>query len=395
MTDEFHFLSVKPLSVKKTGARNSESVLLNAAKHNLREILAEIGAGADSHIDPRRSQHNIILHGLNTACGVAGVAQDLMRQADIIKPRKNATLGIEIIFSLPNGLDIDYGKYFQDAMQWAQNHFDVPMLSATVHYDEDKPHSHVVMLPLRDGRLIGSELLGDRRATVAMHKSFHEQVGKCYGLRQPTPKKRLSASVRQLAIDAAFKLLEANSGLNDAILRALLAPHVANPEPLLLALGLPMPEPTPAKGQTFVKIMTAKTKPEKPIRTFQSPIGHLTVKEPVVIEPEKAISYALLGHCKSASPITPAAKPIIAAATAPPPQVIATVPTVKEPTADTTADDWTRERDDDTPAEHWHDGEPHKPPAKASSKRQVVESVAVALDARKASRGAPAKPMRC
>jgi len=61
----------------------------------------------------------------------------------------------------------------------------------------------------------------------------------------------------------------------------------------------------------------------------------------------------------------------------------ATTPPVEQQTDDDdTAGDYTRQSDTDTAAEHWHDGEPHKPPAKASSKLQVVESVSKALAAR-------------
>lgn len=48
--------------------------------------------------------------------------------------------------------------------------------------------------------------------------------------------KRLSTEMRRQAIDCAFDVLEANSGLSSVVLLALLAPHAGDPEPLLLAL---------------------------------------------------------------------------------------------------------------------------------------------------------------
>ncbi len=61
-----------------------------AARHNLREIQAELGA--DSHIDPHRSAQNIILQGAGAASGIAAEAIKMMESADVLPLRKGAVL---------------------------------------------------------------------------------------------------------------------------------------------------------------------------------------------------------------------------------------------------------------------------------------------------------------
>lgn len=293
--DDVHFLAVKPLSVKTTRASCADAVILNVMRHNARELQAEIGVGADSGIDPSRVHLNVILHGPATADGVASAARDAMREHGIAAPRKNATLGIEVVVSLPAGLGIDHMAYFRDAVAWAQRHYRVPMLSAIVHNDESSPHLHVVLLPVRDGKLVGSQLLGNRATMKAMQKDFHEQVAKQYGLRMPTPKKGHGATERAAGIALLRSTLQTNSGLTDRAIDALLVPHAKNPEPLLLALGLTMPA-SPVKG-SFIATMTRKVRPENPNRGFmKSPIGDFGTETAAGLKAENEMSYALLGH---------------------------------------------------------------------------------------------------
>lgn len=316
MTEGAHFLAVKPLSVKTTRASCADAVILNVMRHNARELQAEIGVGANSGIDASRIHLNVTLHGPATADGVASAARDAMREHGIVAPRKNATLGIEIVASLPAGLLIDHLAYFRDTAAWAQQHYRVPLLSAIVHNDESSPHLHLVLLPVRDGKLVGSELLGNRATMKAMQKDFHEQVAKQYGLRMPAAKKRHSAAERAAGIALLRDTLQANSGLTERAIDALLVPHARNPEPLLVALGLAMPAPV-VKG-SFVATMTRKVRPESPGRTYKkSPIGHLRAQTAEGFLPENENSYALLGDCISPPNFPSSANPSNASNSAP------------------------------------------------------------------------------
>lgn len=273
MSAEASFLAIKPLSVRTTRAATADAVILNVMKHNHREIQAEFGGRADSKIDHARTCRNVILDGEDTAIGVAAAALEFMRDHGIEKTRKNATLGIEIVVSLPAGTSIDCLEYFRHAMLWAREYFKVPMVSAVIHQDESCPHAHFVLIPAREGRLIGSKLLGDRTATKALHASFHIQVSRFFGLRPPSCKQRPGAAARKLALGLAFEALKIHGGLSDSIISTLLKPHASDPEPLLSSLGIQMPNVEPKARETFAEIMTRPCKRESPTRTFGEPFS--------------------------------------------------------------------------------------------------------------------------
>ena len=214
-----------------------------------------------------------VLRGPGTAAAVARHAKALMDAAGVKAIRRDAVRALEIIFSLPPDSSVDPDQFFDESIKWAGQYFAVPVFSAIVHNDEAAPHCHVLLLPLVDGRMVGSDLMGGRAKLLAMQADYHAQVGQRHGLTRQAAQKRASAATRKRALDLAFDVLEANSGLSGAVLLALLAPHANDPAPLLMALGLAMPTPTAVENK-FVKMMTKPCKPEKPIGFKKSkPIG--------------------------------------------------------------------------------------------------------------------------
>lgn len=400
------FLRIKKLTGK--------AIIEVAARHNHREILAELGAAPGGHIDPARVGLNRVLRGHGTAAAVASQAKMLMDAAGVKTLRKDAVRALEIVFSLPPESSIDHALFFNESVQWVDQHFAAPVISAIVHNDEAAPHCHVLLLPLVDGRMVGSDLMGGRAKLQAMQSDFHSQVGQRHGLARQTAQKRPSAAIRQQAIDSAFDVLEANSGLSVAVLRALLGPHMADPAPLLLALGLTMPTPTAVKGD-FAKMMTKPCKPEKPIGFGKKkPIGFdgsaapenmqtlscvgfakFTPSFPPPNEPQTASNGATMASkdvmteqadddsqpapadstayldklTDAPAPAAPAARSSLAEThvTEPDPQ-----PTDNEA-------DYTRERDHEQPAGQWCDdlGEFIKPTIKTLCKPAVIASVRV------------------
>lgn len=256
--DDVAFLRVKPLSMKTTRSKDADSVLLRVMGHNLRQLPDD----CTSRFDPRLSPRNVVIIGPTTATDAAELANSLMRDAGIVA-RANAMLAIEAVISVPTGWKIDSVAYFHDSVQWAKKYFKCPMLSAIAHHDESNPHLHIVMVPIRGTRLQGTVILGGRSEIAAMHLDFFESVGRGYGLQMPTAKKRLSESQRCQALDDAFDMLKRNSDLDDKVLKVLIAPHLAEPGPLLKALGLPMPKPEMRKGKTFVSMMIRPIRPER------------------------------------------------------------------------------------------------------------------------------------
>ncbi len=240
-------------------------IIAAAARHNLRELQAELGA--DSHIDPLKTCLNIVLRGADNATGVANVAVQLMEQANLKPLRKDAVRGLEVIVSLRPLSGIDEANYFDAAVLWVEIFFEIPILSAVIHNDEAAPHCHIIMLPLFDGRMIGSKLIGNRARLLAMQADFFEKVGQPYGLTRQTPQKRYSSVARAKAAATATDYLEKNpKSLNEPTICDALRDVIAlNPLPLIAALGLDMPESKKPKPKTFAGIMTKRFKPDKPI----------------------------------------------------------------------------------------------------------------------------------
>lgn len=293
------FLRIKKL----TGA----SIILVAAKHNHREILAEMGAQAGGAIDPRRVGMNYVLRGLGTATGVAEMAQALLDNAGVKSLRKDAVRGLEIIFGLPPETTANLCDYFTAALAWADGYFGAPVISAVVHLDEAAPHCHALVLPLVKGRMVGSDLMGSRVKLQSMQADFNAKVGALYGLTHQAQPKRAGKALRVEAATSILDAIKANHGLlnKPALLQALVDALTENPEPALEALGLAMPT-RKTKTKSFVEIMTAPVK-AKPVGFERNkPIGFETDK-PIGFagadEPEKMQTLCSVGFDISTPPI--------------------------------------------------------------------------------------------
>ncbi len=399
------FLRIKKLTGK--------AIIEIAARHNHREILAELGTAPGGHIDPERVGLNRVLRGHGTAAAVASQAKRLMDDAGVKPLKRTAVMALEIIFGLPPQSAIDHDQFFNEAVKWAEQYFGVPVISAIVHNDEAAPHCHVLLLPLVDGRMIGSDLMGGRAKLQGLQADFHSLVGQRHGLTRQTAQKRHSAATRRQAIDSAFDVLEANSGLSPAVLLALLVPHMSDPEPLLLALGLTMPAEKVKPKDTFIGIMTRPCKPEP------KPIG-IGKRNPIGIDnsgaPKKELSLSCVGigfsapsnstpndasqaapattteasrddreQVQPAQPTAPTASSKAGANHLPTVNTI-TLPSTPEPEpqADDPDDGYTRERDTDTATDYWdcERGEFARPSIKTSSRNQAAKAVQAALQRR-------------
>ena len=232
---------MKGLSQKTTKSPNLQLIISRVMKHNLREIVAEIGVKRSSHIDPKRIKDNLILRGGLTSDEVNKTVNELVELAKVHRWRKDTIKAIELIFSLPTNSTVNYVDYFNDSVKWADSFFNVPLVSAVVHLDEDAPHCHIILVPIVNGRLCGSALMGNPKRIMAMQADYHNVVSKHYGFTRQSPQKRYDLATRKEAIQIAFDALESNSGLQCSVLKALIEPHLHNPKPLLDSMNLPMP----------------------------------------------------------------------------------------------------------------------------------------------------------
>jgi hypothetical protein len=233
--------------------------LLAAARHNRRTIQAE--RGADSHIIATRSYLNYSLAGAETPEAIDREAKTLMRQAGYQKLRKDAVTVIEIIYSLPLNHEVDSNAFFVDCLSWSSTHFGGIVLSFDVHMDESTPHAHALILPLLNGRMVGSDMVGNRMRLRALTNSFYEHVASRRGLKRPCPK--LSGIAKASAERAVLGLLK-----NDPVMRSLCWPVIRDlvhkdPMPFTELLGVIPTRST--KKRSFVSIMTSKGKGSNPI----------------------------------------------------------------------------------------------------------------------------------
>ena len=234
-------------------------IITVAARHNRRIIQAEIGASGS--IDPTRSFLNETLVGPSTAADVGQLAKDLMTAAGVVKLRKDAVMGLEIVFSLPPGHRLDDKAYFTDCAAWAGAYFGGAsnILSADVHRDEAAPHCHVLLLPLIEGRMIGNKIVGGKQMLLALQKDFHAAVASKFGLSKAPA--RLSGSTKQAGAKAVLqKLRETSDGALQSVAWAVIREAVErDPAPYLLALGIELATPE-KKLRTSTAIFTSKGK---------------------------------------------------------------------------------------------------------------------------------------
>ena len=232
-------------------------IITVAARHNRRVIQAEMGATGS--IDPARSHLNETLTGPSTAADVGQLAKDLMTAAGVVKLRKDAVMGLEIVFSLSPDTAIDDRAYFTACSEWAVGCLGGVILSVDIHRDEAAPHCHVLLLPLIDGRMVGSNLHGGKQKLLALQKDFHAAVASKFGLSKAPA--RLAGTAKQAGAKAVLqKLRETSDGALQSAAWAVIREAVErDPGPFLLALGLELATPK-KKLRTFTQIMTSKGK---------------------------------------------------------------------------------------------------------------------------------------
>lgn len=157
--------------------------VLAALKHNKRFTQHE--RKGTQHIISTKSHLNYNLVGNSLPKDIADYARAKMKGAGIDKPRSNAVLAVEIIFSLPvERHNQDTKPFFVDCCCWVRNNFAGELLSFDVHLDEAAPHAHALILPLVNGKMQGSEMMGKRSNLHRLHDLFHKEVGVHHDLRR-------------------------------------------------------------------------------------------------------------------------------------------------------------------------------------------------------------------
>lgn len=213
-------------------------ILLAAARHNRRAIQAEFGA--DGHINPARSHLNETLRGPVSPDGVAQQAKAAMQAAGVGKLRKDAVVGIEAVFSLPVDHSIDHRQYFAQCVEWTGAQFGGAenILSADIHHDEAQPHVHILLVPLFNGRMVGSDMVGNRQSLLALQSKFFNEVARPFGLTKPPI--RLLGIAKTEAAARVIAIMKANQdpALKSDTWAVIRAAIESDPAPFAAALGV-------------------------------------------------------------------------------------------------------------------------------------------------------------
>ena len=253
---------IKPLDAKTIGASTyrgrKAQTLLQAARHNLRDIQKELGAG--SHIDASRICLNEVMAGPDTPTGVAKLAQTLMEGAgvDVSKMRKDYNQAHELLFTLSADTTVNTKDYFGRCLAWVGDQFGRDnILSAVVHLDEAAPHLHILLAPIEAGRYVGTSLI-DRTRLKKLRALFADEVVPGFGLKVMQP---LTGARRSQAIEMIHERLQTTQ---DAILHSALWETVKvdiarNPARYMERLGLTI-APLNDGGAEFQRIALSQGK---------------------------------------------------------------------------------------------------------------------------------------
>ena len=263
MAESVAHFAVKSIGLSRVNGRKP-CTLLEAARHNLREIQAE--QGAVGRIDSKRTPQNLILAGPATAADVQALAVSLLASVDTSRLKRDHCQAIEAVFSLPTHSSIEAVSYFTQCLQWLAGAMPLPVLSAVIHHDEATQHLHVLLLPLKDGRHVGGAPIA-RLELKRLRDSFFAHVAGPAGLKRDSAK--LRGIVKQWAVSAVLNRCELMGlpNMNGPLWPVLMAAIERDPTSAMLALNIDLESIRPADDTP------PNEQPSNPIGLVQTPIG--------------------------------------------------------------------------------------------------------------------------
>lgn len=213
------------------------SRVLAAARHNLREL------PLTPNITAGKQEANQVVWGGLTSNAVNEAYKAMLIAAGVRKLRVDAVRLIECVISLPVGCHDADGKYFTAAIAWLRQKFGQEnILSAIVHNDESAQHMHVLVVPLVDGHMRGSDLLGGPHHIGALLRSFEQAI-------QPAWKQlgfdtEHSVPPDQMARETVAYLQRIRDPMWESAVAPIIRAFIEdNPEPFFQMLGCPTTAP--------------------------------------------------------------------------------------------------------------------------------------------------------
>jgi hypothetical protein len=179
--------AIKTLNVKSVRrAMTSSDVLFVCLCHNLRR--KNEGHRHRSFIDPTRTSKNEVLRGSADPSINAELASNSLDALGVVVKRKDTIMGIELLFQPPKGRDIR--EFWEACLRWIDARYQY-VLSAVIHRDQKRPHMHVLVLPVVNGKLVGADMTSKLNRSQAQRYSFMAHMRETLDLRpdrQPKPK---------------------------------------------------------------------------------------------------------------------------------------------------------------------------------------------------------------
>lgn len=241
--------------LKKLKGKN---IILNAAKHNKRTITAELIKS--EKINQNLSYMNESLLGDCSPEAIAHKALTLIEGSKNRNLRKDAVRGIECLFSLPKKHSINESDFFESCTNWVSKEIGGELLSVDIHRDESSPHCHILLLPLVDGKMNGSRLVGDRRRLVALQESFYANVAISYGFQKP-PKKIYGLSKTNVAQAVISHLVNiTDPATNSVIWQSIKDAIFTSPMNFALDTGIQLHKTINKPQKTMAQIFTSTGK---------------------------------------------------------------------------------------------------------------------------------------
>ncbi|WP_374660605.1 hypothetical protein [Inhella sp.] len=218
-----------------------------ALEHNLRHTLQ--GHQARQGVNPLLTSLNVVIGGQATVeAAMQAIGDELARVGMTGFPaRANGAAMTEVLVSAPPGL-ADADDYLRESLRVVCMVLDAPLIQATIHHDQGRPHFHALLLPIKAGRWVGSRL-HDLAAVKRLRVRMAETVGVRFGVKSET---RYSGERLRLAIEMLDRWFEQHSpGFECPTYPATRAAYCKDPRPFLKLARLEVPE------RSFTAIMTS------------------------------------------------------------------------------------------------------------------------------------------
>jgi len=167
----------------------SKRDVVMSLQHNTRERIPV-------NSDPQKIRQNQTYGGTTAEC--------LNRFDQLLpeKTRKNAVLAVELVMTASPDFSGDWNSYLKACDEWALKTFGIdphkkdirPAIHVAHHFDETTPHTHLLIMPLKDGKLNAYHFIGGTRNRMSeLQDDFYQKVGQPFGLERGKPRAETKA----------------------------------------------------------------------------------------------------------------------------------------------------------------------------------------------------------